>query len=175
MSAPQVEVPVFLTGIVLDASGPSICMDGAKYQLRHHPGASETRLASSNPEVEEFLSRVVGTRQRVTVAGYMRFGPECSHLAVYWAGPADGLFQQLTSGSKDASMLTQQKPVQVLRKDYTGTSGRGSIQEALEDAIKSVPQPGADFLVVWHVKEIAGKQGGFVGYNEVQVTISAST
>lgn len=168
-----IQVPVFLSGIVVKAPDVSFCMDGAKYVLRHQPGSSEIRLVAANRDVDSFLSKVVDTRQRVAVAGYMVYGPECNHLSVYWAGPADQLFQEITTTQPGPALQSARGPI-LPRQDYTGESRKGNLQEALQNAIDSVPEIGSDMLVTWHVKEISGQRGGIAGLKVVQVTVSAN-
>lgn len=58
--------------------------------------------------------------------------------------------------------------------EYTGTSKKGDLQEALQLAIQAVVlPPGADRMVEWTLKEVSGRQGGFAGFNEVTVAIEA--
>lgn len=90
----DVQIEISLTGII-QKTGTSFCMDGAKYQIRHFvsggPGGQRqvtTRLMTSNAEAEAFLKKVAGSRQRVTVTGYPHQGVECPYLSVYYAGPA---------------------------------------------------------------------------------------
>ena len=56
---------------------------------------------------------------------------------------------------------------------YTGTSRRGSLQEALETAVGQAAraQRGADRLVRYRVREITGEQGGIAATNTVSVSI----
>jgi hypothetical protein len=62
-----------------------------------------------------------------------------------------------------------------LYKTYTGTSKKGDFDEALDLAIKDALKaaPGTDRLVTWTLKEVAGREGGLAGFNEVTVTIEA--
>ncbi len=56
---------------------------------------------------------------------------------------------------------------------YQGVSDRGSIQEALDNAVGSALNslPGADRMVRYRVREITGEQGGIAGINRVRVSI----
>jgi hypothetical protein len=87
---PTFEVPTSRTGLVIDISGePSICMDGAKWALvsQTPDGEQHLRLATGNPEVERVLNGAAGTKQEVTVSGYIR-RVECERMDVYDAQPA---------------------------------------------------------------------------------------
>ncbi len=65
-------------------------------------------------------------------------------------------------------------PIMSKKKQYTGTSKKGNLQEALRLAIRAVElPPGADRMVEWTLKEVSGRQGGFAGFNEVTVAIEA--
>ncbi len=59
---------------------------------------------------------------------------------------------------------------------YTGTSTSGSFQGALDAAIaKAETCAGCcDMLVTWSFVAADGREGGFAGFNEVNVTIKAS-
>lgn len=59
---------------------------------------------------------------------------------------------------------------------YTGTSSNGDFQAALDGAIaKAVAcTPCCDFLVTWTFVSSDGREGGFAGFDEVNVTIKAS-
>lgn len=78
----DIQVPVFLTGIILREE-ISFCMDGANYRIRTLLG--EARLKGANKDAEAFLDKVAGTRQRIAIAGYPAWGPECSYINVYYA------------------------------------------------------------------------------------------
>ena len=62
-------------------------------------------------------------------------------------------------------------------KSFTGTSQRGDLAEALAHAIKQAMESSqiADVLVTWTIEKISGKSGGFPGWRELSVTISAKT
>ena len=89
----HLRVPVFLSGIVLKIEGPDFCMDGATHILQTILGPY--RLKTDNPDVLHFLNRVAGTRLRVTIAGYPVWGPECSHINVYYAAPSHETLERL--------------------------------------------------------------------------------
>jgi hypothetical protein len=59
---------------------------------------------------------------------------------------------------------------------YEGTSTSGSWQGALDDAIAAAETCAGccDMLVTWDFVSADGREGGFVGHNEVNVTIKAS-
>jgi hypothetical protein len=82
----QVEVPVFLSGIVSRPEGVDFCMDGATHRLQTILGAA--RLKPGNAEVHKFLDQVAGKKLRVAVAGYPVAGPECTYIRVYYAAPS---------------------------------------------------------------------------------------
>ena len=60
-------------------------------------------------------------------------------------------------------------------KTFKGTSNAGNVQKALDAAIQEAQQsaPGADRLVNWTLKKVAGRRGGIAGFKEVTVTIAA--
>jgi hypothetical protein len=94
-SGGEIQIEVSLTGIIEKTPGVSTCMDGALYQIRYtvigKNGSSHsaaTRIISKHRQVNDFLQRVVGTKQRVTVTGYPAMGAECPYLDAYYAGGA---------------------------------------------------------------------------------------
>jgi pentose-5-phosphate-3-epimerase len=89
------QIEISLTGVIEKTPDVSICMDGGLYQIKHvivgKDGSSHsvaTRIISKQKQVNDFLQRVAGTRQRVVVTGYPTMGAECPYLNVYYAGPA---------------------------------------------------------------------------------------
>jgi hypothetical protein len=60
-------------------------------------------------------------------------------------------------------------------KTFQGTSKAGNLQKALDTAIQAAQQsaPGADRLVTWTLKKVAGRRGGIAGFRDVTVTIGA--
>jgi hypothetical protein len=89
----EIQVPVFLSGIVAKIEGVDICMDGATHRLQTLLGPA--RLKPSNDEVRAILDRVSGKRLRVTVAGYPVWGPECGYLRTYYAAPSEEASERL--------------------------------------------------------------------------------
>ena len=94
-SAGEIQIEVSLTGIIEKTSDVSTCVDGALYQIRRtvigKNGSSHsvaTRIISKQKQVNDFLQRVVGTKQRVTVTGYPAISAECPYLDAYYAGGA---------------------------------------------------------------------------------------
>jgi hypothetical protein len=59
---------------------------------------------------------------------------------------------------------------------YTGSSNSGNFQDALDGAIAaaSACTGCCDFLVTWDFVSADGREGGFAGFNEANVTIKAS-
>ena len=59
---------------------------------------------------------------------------------------------------------------------FTGTSSSGNFQDALDAAIGKVSActPCCDRLVTWTFVSADGREGGFAGFNETNVTIKAS-
>ncbi|HWN97187.1 MAG TPA: hypothetical protein VNT99_19305 [Methylomirabilota bacterium] len=90
----EVQVPVFITGIITKNDGVDFCMDGANYKLHNYQG--EVRLKARNPQAEKQLKKFAGRRIRVTVGGYWVWGPECSYVSVYYAEPATDVVKALT-------------------------------------------------------------------------------
>jgi len=91
----EIQIEISLIGIIEKTSDVSICMDGALYQIKHvivgkdsSSHSVATRIISKQKEVNDFLHRVAGTRQRVVVTGYPAMGTECPYLDAYYAGPA---------------------------------------------------------------------------------------
>jgi hypothetical protein len=59
-------------------------------------------------------------------------------------------------------------------KTFQGTSTAGNLQKALDAAIQAAqPSAGADRLVTWTLKKVAGRRGGIAGFRDVTVTIGA--
>jgi len=93
--AGEIQIEISLTGIIEKTSDVSICMDGALYQIKHvivgkdsSSHSVATRIISKQKQVNDFLHRVAGTRQRVVVTGYPAMEAECPYLNAYYAGPA---------------------------------------------------------------------------------------
>ncbi len=87
----ELRVPLFLTGIVED-EGIGYCRDGATHRLLYINDCgfqSSLRLKAQNGEAGNVLRQVSGSRQSVSVAGYLRTGIEhgCEYLSTYYAGP----------------------------------------------------------------------------------------
>jgi hypothetical protein len=58
----------------------------------------------------------------------------------------------------------------------TGKSVKGSLQEALDDAIAEAFNQGPkypDVMFTYEIRTINGRRGGFAGFNELFVTIRA--
>jgi hypothetical protein len=68
------------------------------------------------------------------------------------------------------------KEIKPKGKQFSGTSKKGNLQEALELAVKTAMDaaPGADRQVKWALKGVAGLQGGLVPANDVTVIIEAT-
>jgi hypothetical protein len=87
---PVFEVPTSRTGQVVDIRDqPSICMDGAEWELvsRTPDGEQRLRLKTDNPDARRVLDDAMGTPQEITVSGYIR-RVECERMDVYDAQPA---------------------------------------------------------------------------------------
>ena len=133
---PVFEVPTSRTGLVVDISEQiSICQDGARYELvSHAPGGEQRlRLNATNPEAEAVLAGTAGSRQEVTVSGYIR-SVECERMDVYHAEAA-----------ADATGRPGQEPAQ-------GETRQGAVEEIPEGTI-SFCQDGAEFELVTQTPE----------------------
>lgn len=89
----EIEVPVFLSGLVFKLTGVDFCMDGATHLLETFLG--RVRLKASNNAAREVLDEYSGTGQRVMIAGYRVWGPECEYVRVYHATPVEDAVKQL--------------------------------------------------------------------------------
>ena len=58
-------------------------------------------------------------------------------------------------------------------KEFEGTSKRGNLEEALQEAIKAAQAGLHSDHVSWTLLKISGQHGGFVGANDLTVTIEA--
>lgn len=58
---------------------------------------------------------------------------------------------------------------------FEGDSDNGSFEEALADAIEKAKQELTTDLVKWKLVGISGENGGFVGVNQIKVSINASS
>ncbi len=62
-------------------------------------------------------------------------------------------------------------------QSFKGVSGKGDLQQALNDAIQNasrqLSQGGVDIQIKWSLESIEGTEGGFAGLKELTVTISA--
>lgn len=119
------EVPTSRTGTVIDISDQiSICNDGARWELvsQTPDGEQRLRLATGSPEVERVLNDAAGTRQEVTVSGYIRT-VECERMDVYDAQPAhagtlDAQADRPAPGDGEAT-TTLQGTVEVLAEEIS--------------------------------------------------------
>jgi hypothetical protein len=61
------------------------------------------------------------------------------------------------------------------QKTFQGTSKAGNLQKALDAAIQAALEsaPGADRMVTWTLKRVAGRRGGIAAFKDVTVTIGA--
>jgi len=132
---PVFEVPTSRTGLVVDISEQiSICQDGAKYELvSHAPGGEQRlRLNATNPEAEAVLAGAAGSRQEVTVSGYIR-SVECERMDVYHAETAAGPGQEPGTGEE--------------------TTTRQGVVEEIPEGTLSFCQDGAEFELVSQTPE----------------------
>ena len=116
---PVYEVPTSRTGLVEDISGQiSICQDGAQYELvsQTPDGEERLRLRVTNPDAERVLADAAGTRQAVTVSGYLR-RVECERMDVYDAAPAAGA--EPGTGPGEEATTTRQGTVEVLTEEIS--------------------------------------------------------
>src|SRR5262245_51164608 len=60
--------------------------------------------------------------------------------------------------------------------EFTGTSKKGNLQDALDAAIQTAldSAKGADRMVTWSLKKVSGREGGIAGFNEVTVVIEGT-
>jgi hypothetical protein len=89
-----------------------------------------------------------------------------------------GFFKLMGAGAATAAALVlvgEETHGETPKRVYKGTSKKGDIHEALQNAIaaaqRSVRHP--DAMVEWTLKSVAGKSGGFANFDEVTVTIEA--
>ena len=80
-----------------------------------------------------------------------------------------------TAATTSLVLTGQEGHGDVPRKLFKGTSKKGDVEEALQNAIaaaeKSVRHP--DAMVDWTLKSVSGRNGGIAGFQEVTVTIEA--
>lgn len=139
---PVFEVPTSRTGLVVDISEEiSICMDGARWALvsQTPDGEERLRLATGSPEVERVLNDAAGTRQEITVSGYIR-RVECERMDVYDAQPAQ-------AGTLDAQA---DRPVAPGEGEAT-TTRQGTVEVLAEEI--SFCQDGAEYELVTQTPE----------------------
>lgn len=85
----EAEVPTTRNGLVARLEDDyGICMDGATFELvsQAPDGEHRLRLKPTNDEARDVLDRLAGSRQDVTVTGYLRY-VECERMDVYHATP----------------------------------------------------------------------------------------
>lgn len=89
-----------------------------------------------------------------------------------------GFLKALGAGTLGAAMMVgsgQETQGNPRKKRFKGTSRKGDIEEALQNAIaaaeRSVPHP--DAMVEWTLVEVRGRVGGIAGFHEITVTIEA--
>ena len=93
MKTAQIDVPVFITGIIQKIE-VDICMeDGVTHQIKSLTGT--VRLKAASKEVAARLKKYAGKRLRVTIAGYPVWSVECMYLSTYYAGPSEELAKLL--------------------------------------------------------------------------------
>jgi hypothetical protein len=139
---PTFEVPTSRTGTVVDIRDQvSICMDGAEYELvtQTEEGEQRLRLKATNPEADRYLASVAGTRQEVTVSGYIR-RVECERMDVYDAAPA-------TATQLDAAAARRPAP----GEGEETTTRQGTVEVLTEEI--SFCQDGAEFELVTQTPE----------------------
>lgn len=56
---------------------------------------------------------------------------------------------------------------------FEGTSNQGDFNEALQKAIAAALEGLSSTLITWRLLEVSGENGGFVGANNLTVTIEA--
>lgn len=118
---PVFEVPTSRTGQVVDIRDqPSICMDGAEWELvsRTPDGEQRLRLKSDNPDARRVLDDAAGTAQEITVSGYIR-RVECERMDVYDAQPAtaetlDAPADRAAAPGEGEALSTRQGTVEAL-------------------------------------------------------------
>jgi hypothetical protein len=84
--------PTVLTGVVQPA-GIGFCMDGATHLLHHGMGA--TRLKARTAQAYSALVDNEDGANRVILAGYPTWGPECMYLSVYQVLLAESIYRVL--------------------------------------------------------------------------------
>lgn len=139
---PGFQVPTSRTGTVVDISGEiGICQDGARWELvtQTPDGEQRLRLATENREAERVLNEAAGTRQEVTVSGYIRT-VECERMDVYDAQPA-------TAETLDAQA---DRPVPPGEGEPT-TTRQGTVEVLAEEI--SFCQDGAEYELVTQTPE----------------------
>jgi hypothetical protein len=115
---PVYEVPTSRTGLVEDIRDQvSICQDGAQFELvtQTRGGEERLRLKATNPDAERVLADAAGTRQAVTVSGYIRT-VECERMDVYDAAPATS---GQPGGEPGEAPTTLQGTVEVLTEEIS--------------------------------------------------------
>jgi hypothetical protein len=92
-----------------------------------------------------------------------------------WLGAGLSCSAVMAANSSARASGPQDEKRPYSRKTYEGTSKKGDVDEALDLAIKAAQNsaPGTDRQVTWTLKEVAGREGGLAGFNEVTVTIDA--
>ena len=102
MAEALVDVPFCVSGGITVAH-PSLCLDGATH-LIHTTIVGTIRLVPTNKEVEAVLKKYENKEICVTVCGYARSSPNCTHMEVYYAGPCDEAAPKIKalSGGMDA-------------------------------------------------------------------------
>ena len=84
--APNVEVPLGVTGYLSKAEQVGFCMDEVTHLIHSLTGAK--RLKPRNQHAEERLKEYEDGKTLVTAMGITGWGAECMHLSVYSVEPA---------------------------------------------------------------------------------------
>jgi hypothetical protein len=90
--APNVEVPLGLTGYLTKAGQVGFCMDDVTHLIHTLTGA--TRIRPRNEQAEARLKEYEDGKTLVTVMGITGWGAECMRLSVYSVEPASTYLTQ---------------------------------------------------------------------------------
>ncbi len=143
-------------------------IDRSFFNTRTEPERTDRRKKVTIRQIDVFTNE--GPRAPKNAAGILR------EMGYKMHGRRNFIRLLGVGGLSGALMASGQESHSDTRnKEFKGTSKKGDLLEALQEAIaaaqRSVRHP--DALVEWKFKGISGRNGGFAGFHEITVVIDA--
>jgi hypothetical protein len=158
---------ISVSAIIPSAGYTNVRLERAEYDTPPADGIQDYYLYATPPRgaSAQVLTEVRATD---TWSGYTRTAPWLRGVRIH--GEGDGVMVLQVGGG-------QPNPRPPVAREFVGASRRGSLAEALDDALGKVGaalgEGGvADGMAEWELKTVSGRVGGFAGFNELSVTIA---